>query len=147
MFEIRPYSHRGYRGGYDPFCEMENLERYFFGVPERRSFSSFRTDITDEGESYMIKADLPGFDKSDIAIDINGDSMVISAERSNESTEENKEKNYLRCERSYGVFKRKFDISGINADEIKASYVNGVLSVELPKKEKTQPESRRLEIE
>ena len=50
-------------------------------------------------------------------------------------------------ERSYGSYQRSFDISGLDADKIKAKYVDGVLRLTLPKQEKRQPEDRRLEIE
>ena len=72
MFELRPFhSNRGMTA-YDPFREMENLERAFFG--DRGFFSGgalseFRTDIQDKGDSFLLEADLPGFKKEDIHID------------------------------------------------------------------------------
>ena len=53
----------------------------------------------------------------------------------------------IYMERSYGSYQRSFDISGLDADKIKAKYVDGVLRLTLPKQEKRQPEDRRLEIE
>ena len=50
-------------------------------------------------------------------------------------------------ERSYGSYQRSFDISGVDADKIKAKYVDGVLRLTLPKQEKRLPEGRHLEIE
>ena len=53
----------------------------------------------------------------------------------------------IRMERSYGSYTRSFDISGVDADKIKAKYVDGVLCLTLPKLEQRLPEGRRLEIE
>ena len=60
---------------YDPFREMDNFERHFFEDPfgvffSNDSQSAFKTDITDEGDAYRLEADLPGFDKKDIHVDI-----------------------------------------------------------------------------
>ena len=92
-----------------------------------------------------IFADLPGMKKEDIAIDIDGDNLTIKAERKNEHEE--KDKSYVRCERSYGSYARSFDISGVKAEGIKASYNDGVLSLTLPKKDVEVSGSRRLAIE
>ena len=70
---------------------------------------------------------------------------TIKAERRNEHEE--KDKSYVRCERSYGNYARSFDISGIKAEGIKASYNDGVLSLTLPKKDVEVSGSRRLAIE
>ena len=73
--------------------------------------------------------------------------LTIRAERHSEAEEKDKKGNYIRCERSYGSFSRSFDLTGINADQIKASYADGVLKLNLPKLEAQKPEVRRLEIE
>ena len=137
---------------YNPFRQMEELEKAFFGNPFGSFFgtnalSQFRTDVTDEGEYYLLEADLPGFEKKDIALDIQGDTLTVSAER--RSRHEQKENNdkVIRMERSYGAYRRSFDISGVDADKITAKYTDGVLRLTLPKREQRQPESRRLEIE
>ena len=131
MFELRPYRNNNHMTTYDPFRDMEALERAFFG---NRDFlgdvGTFKTDIQDKGDHYLLEADLPGMKKEDIAIDIDGDNLTIKAERRNEHEE--KDKSYVRCERSYGSYARSFDISGIKAEGIKASYNDGVLSLTLP---------------
>ena len=153
MFELRPFDRRGGRvSTYNPFREMENFERAFFGDSffNDRSFNAlaeFKTDIQDKGDSYLLEADLPGFKKEDIHIDLDGDTMTISAERHSEHEEKDKEGNYLRCERSYGSYQRSFDISGIEEGTMKAEYADGVLSVTMPKKQQTVSGSRRLEFQ
>ena len=154
MFELRPFEHRPARAmrPYDPFREMEELERAIFGgrpYAGERDFgglTEFKTDIQDKGESYLLEADLPGFKKEDIHIDLDGDTMTISAERHSEHEEKDKEGNYLRCERSYGSYRRSFDISGIEESGLSAEYTDGVLKLTMPKKQQTVPTARRIEI-
>ena len=152
MFELKPYTHRNALASRDPFRDLDALEREFFGLTPYRFFADnglgeFRTDLKDNGTSYVLEADLPGFDKKDIKIEMNGDILTITAERHSEHEEEDKKKNYIRCERSYGSYSREFDISGVEADGITAKYENGVLTLKMPKKSKTLPETRKLEIE
>ncbi len=151
MFELKPFERKTNQlTVFDPFKEMEELERTFFGnsffAPRAKAFADLRTDIQDKGDSFLLEADLPGFKKEDIALELDGDCLSISAERHSEHEEKDKQGNYLRCERSYGSFRRSFDVSGINTDEIRAEYKDGVLSLTLPKKETAAPASRRLEI-
>mgnify|MGYP004555376697 CR=1 FL=1 len=141
MFELRPF-HNNHIAAYDPFREME---RAFFGDRDLfASVNAFKTDIQDKGDHYLLEADLPGMKKEDIAIDIDGDNLTISAERKSEHQEKND--SYIRCERSYGSYARSFDISGIKADEINASYENGVLKLLMPKKDVEVSKTKRLEI-
>lgn len=131
---------------------MEEFERNFFKDPFGSFFgtqelAAFRTDVSDEDDHYLLEADLPGFDKNDIHIDINGDNLTINAERHSRYEEKDKKDKLLRVERSYGAYSRSFDISGIEAEGIKAKYDNGVLKLTLPKKQVSLPESKRLEIE
>ena len=91
MFELRPYRNNNHMTTYDPFRDMEALERAFFG---NRDFlgdvGTFKTDIQDKGDHYLLEADLPGMKKEDIAIDIDGDNLTIKAERRNEHEEKDK---------------------------------------------------------
>ena len=147
MFELRPYR-KSSVSYYNPFREMADLERSFWGDPDsRNALAEFKTDITDEGDSYKLEADLPGFSKDDIHIDINGDCLTIRAERHSEVEKKDKKHKYIRSERSYGSYSRSFDLSDVNSDDIKCKYDNGVLTLTLPKKEPQSPSSRRLEIE
>lgn len=153
MFELRPYrknevQHPAY---YDPFREMEEMERRFFRDPfamfDGRELSMFKTDISDRGDAYLLEADLPGFDKKDIRLDLSGDTLTIRAERHSESEQKEHKDKYLRVERCTGTYSRAFDVSLIDTANIKAKYEDGVLKLTLPKKAKTVPEQRTLEIE
>ena len=146
MFELIPFGSRNNRRvcAYNPMREMEDFERAFFGG--RDAFSALRTDITDNGDSYTLEADLPGFRKEDINVSIENDNLTITAERHSENEKKDKEGNLIRSERSFGSFKRSFDIEGINGDAITAAYTDGVLKLTLPKAKKEVPAARRLEI-
>ena len=135
---------------YNPFRELDRFERMMFGemMPKQEAKNmtkGIRTDITDNGNEYLLDAELPGFNKEDITLNIEGDTLVITAKH--EDNNEEKKDNYLRRERYFGEYRRSFDISGIEADEISAKYNNGVLTVNLPKKQEQLPASRRLEIQ
>ena len=145
MFELIPFDRRNHRVSvYDPFRAFDEMERAFFGS-QQPSVLSFRTDVTDTGDSYKLEAELPGFKKEDIKIDIENDCLTISAERREEK--DDKRPNFVKRERLYGSYSRSFDVSGIDVDKISAGYADGVLTLELPKKVETAPASRRLEIQ
>ena len=152
MFELIRKDNNHQVNTYNPFREMEEMERNFFANPFSSFFSTpslaeFKTDVTDEGDHYLLEADLPGFEKKDINIDVSGDVLTVRAERHSKAEEKDKKDKLVRIERSYGSYSRQFDVTGINTDKIKAQYDNGVLKLTLPKKEKDRPESRKLEIE
>ena len=84
MFELVPYSRKRNVTFYNPFDELEEMQRRLFGESAVREF---KTDIRDNGESYLLEAELPGFKKEDIGVNLEGDTLTIRAERS-ESTEE-----------------------------------------------------------
>lgn len=131
--------------GITPFERNTNL----FNAFDSGFFTPFadncRTDIRDEGDRYIMESELPGFNKEDITLDIDGDCMTLKAEHSaeNENTDSN---GYICRERSYGSYQRSFDISGVDADNISAEYKNGILIMCLPKKSDEIPASRRLQI-
>ena len=147
MFEMRPYR-RNSMSTWNPFSEMEEMERRLFNNDffSGRGLAEFKTDITDEGDYYELKADLPGFKKDDIKIDLENDRLTISAERKDEHEEKGKN-GYIRRERSYGSFSRSFDVSGIDTSAISASYTDGVLTLNLPKRPELVPENRKITIE
>ena len=87
MFELTRRNHN--KPVLNPFAELEEMERQFFSHPfasffETGMMDAFKTDIRDEGDKYELEADLPGFDKKDIKIDINDNVLRIKAERHSE---------------------------------------------------------------
>ena len=152
MFELTRRNNNNHVSTYNPFRELEEFERNFFNAPFSSFFgmqdlAEFKTDVTDEGDHYLLEADLPGFDKKDIQLDIHGDTLTVRAERHSRIEEKDKKDKAVHIERSYGSYSRQFNISGVEADQIKAKYDNGVLMLTLPKKQTALPKGRRLEIE
>ena len=147
MFDLRPYR-KEQMNLWNPFSDMENMEKHFFDTDffASHALSEFKTDITDEGDHYELKADLPGFKKEDIHLDLDGDTLSIRAERHSDREDKDKQGKFIRCERSYGSYIRSFDISGVAADDIKAYYDGGVLMLKLPKQTAKPDSTRHLEI-
>lgn len=143
MFELVPYGRKRNVTFYNPFDELDEMQRHFFGETAIRDF---KTDIRDDGDHYLLEADLPGFKKEDIAVNIEGETMTIRAERTENSEEKDKKGGYIKRERCYGSFSRSFDMTGIRVEDIAAAYEDGVLKLTLPKKQETLPTSRKLEI-
>jgi len=142
MFELRPMR-RSYMS-YNPF---HDFDRAFSQFPFDAYSNPFKTDVRMEGDNYIVETDLPGFDKSDIKLDLSNDTLTITAEHTTEKETKEDENSYIHRERTYGAYSRSFDVTGIDTDNIGAKYENGVLTLTLPKKAEILPESRRLEIQ
>lgn len=140
MYSMMPFGRRNnWNNLFDEF------ERSFFPA-ERSQLPAFRTDIKDEGDHFLLEAELPGFNKEDIDLDVKDGVLTVSA--SHEETAENKDEDkYLCRERRFGSFSRSFDVSGIQEDGIGAAYENGVLKLTLPKRAEPQPQSRKIAIQ
>jgi len=109
-----------------------------------KNSSIMKTDIIENNNSYLIKAELPGFKKEDIKIDFDRGYLSISATK-NENIE-NSDK-YLRRERFYGEIKRTFYVGDILESEIKANYQNGILNIIFPKEIKNNNNKKYIDIE
>lgn len=129
---------------FNPFHDFDELERAFFSD---QSLGEFKTDIQDNGDSFLLEADLPGFAKDDIHIDLDDNCLTITAERHSDFEKKDKKNGYVRCERSYGSYARSFDTTGIDTAKISAAYKDGVLRLTLPKQVEAPKSSRRLMIE
>ena len=106
----------------------------------------FCVDILDQGDSYRMEAELPGFRKEDISLDVKEGILTITATH-NDAQEKKDDKTYVRRERRYGSFSRAFDISGIEESAISAQYDSGILTLTLPKQQPAQPVRRQIAIE
>ncbi len=140
MFNLMPYVNG--KREIDPFREFEKLEREMFA--HARPFG-FKTDIRDLGERFVLEAELPGFKKENINVEVQDGKLTITAERAEES--ESKEGTLIHKERMQGVFIRSFDISSVDEAEVSASYTDGLLVLNLPKKKEEAPKTRKLDIQ
>ena len=102
------------------------------------------TDMMETDNEYVIKVDLPGLTKKDIQINAHDNVLTIEGERRKESKEE--KAGYLRNERYFGTFKRSIMLPASIMDEnIKASFKDGVLKINVPKAEKSKRKSVPIE--
>ncbi len=105
---------------------------------------SFKVDVEDQGDHYLLKADLPGVAKENVHIALQEGVLTISAETCEEK--EQKETNYLFRERRTGSMSRSFNVEGIDEEAISAAYADGVLSLTLPKLAEEKPTRRTIQI-
>jgi HSP20 family protein len=102
-----------------------------------------RTDLSETEDAYFIHLDLPGLNKKDVEINFHDGTLSISGERRAEETE--KDRKFVRVERSYGRFYRAFTLpQTVKTDGIQANFDNGVLTIRVPKVEEAKP--RRIDI-
>ncbi len=111
----------------------------FFTKKER---NLMKTDILEKKDHYEIAMDLPGFNKENIDMSLKNGYLEIHAKiEQNENQEEEK---YLRQERFYGECSRSFYVGDrITEEDIQAEFKEGILKVEIPKKEEIEEETRK----
>jgi HSP20 family protein len=114
-----------------------------FASAGRSASFSPAVDVVETNDAYVLKAELPGINPNDIALEVERDVLTLKGERKYENEEERE--GYRRVERSYGSFVRSFVLpQGTNVDAIEAKAENGILTVSIPKVQAEAP--RRLEI-
>ena len=103
-------------------------------------------DIFETEGEIVVKAELPGMDRKDIALHLENNVLSLRGER--RFVKETKEENYHRIERSYGNFSRSFSIPAtVDEEKIRADYKDGVLKIILPKKEQAKPKQIKIASE
>jgi HSP20 family protein len=127
-----------------PFSrEVDRMfDAFFGGEGEARRWVP-AMDVWEEGEHFVLKADLPGVAESDVSIEVQDGTLTVSGERRSEERKEGA--GWYRYERSSGSFSRSLTLpEGVNADGIEAEFATGVLTVRIPKPEERKP--RRVKI-
>ena len=117
----------------DSFAPSRNLLR-----------DTFKIDIRETAKEYQIEAELPGVKKDEIALNVENDELCISINRTEETNDENK--NYIHRERRVSSMSRRIRLANAALDEIKAKLDEGILTVTIPKYEKSA-NSKKIEIE
>jgi HSP20 family protein len=98
-------------------------------------------DMVDKGDRYELKAEVPGIEKEKIKVKASKDSVEISGEQSEEEKLEDKTKRYVYNERSYSSFYRNIPVpEEIVSSKVSAKMSNGILHVDIPKKNPTKTE-------
>jgi HSP20 family protein len=102
-------------------------------------------DIYENGDNLVLKAELPGINPDDVEIRVEDNTLYLKGERKFEK--EVKEQSYHRVERTYGTFTRTFSLpNSIDADKVAASYKDGVLTLNLPKREEAKPKTIKINV-
>ncbi len=133
---------------YDPFGDLDDLFRGFFVRPmavEGKPHLQIKMDVSETEKAYVIKAELPGVNKEDINITIDGNQVAVSAEVKEEKEAREGEK-LLRQERYFGKVYRAFSLAqDVDEGTATARYNNGVLELTLPKKQAASAKKLRVD--
>lgn len=120
--------------------EMDDLLSNFWGPTPTTWLSSNLSpavDLSEQENAFVIKVDAPGLEAKDLNVQVHGNTVSVSGQRQEEK--ESKDKTYYRMERRQGSFSRSVNLPcNINEDEVAAEYVNGVLTLTLPKAESSK---------
>ncbi len=142
---------------WSPASMFEDMERFFadlrsgFVFPGRAVLKAEGTrmpmvDLREENDRYVVQAELPGMNKEDVSIELDGDVLQITAHKEHEVEE--KDEGYLRKERGSMRFYRQVRIpENVNQENVKARMENGVLEISLPKMLVTEEKKSRIEVE
>jgi HSP20 family protein len=126
--------------------DFESMFESFFGSPQRMAYSGDfvpRIDVIEDKDKVTLQAELPGMKRDDIKVKFEDSVLTISGK--SESRREDKDSRYVYSERRYGEFSRSFTLPDyVDPEHIKADYKDGVLLVEMQKKEQAKP--REIEI-
>src|SRR3982074_2035945 len=141
------------RGDGDPFAQLQRRMNSVFEDFFGRSSSDLwgdaaeeflpRVDVSETGKEVRITAELPGLDEKDVEVTVTDNLLTIKGEKKVEKEAE--EGDYYHSERSYGYFDRTIALpQGIDADDAKAKFKKGALTVTTPKKPEAQSSRRRV---
>ena len=123
--------------------EMNRLFSSFFDTPTPGNGTTVRRwipamDLVETDDHFVLKADLPGIDESDVNIVFENNVLTVSGERRTEH--EAKKDGYYRLERTMGSFSRSLTLpEGVDAESVAASFDRGVLEIRIPKPEQRKP--------
>ena len=130
-----------------------------FGIPSLRKHFPVRNhmnsdfpnfyrpniDVSGDEKKYEIDLDVPGLSEPDLSIEVKGDVLLIKGEK--EDKKESDDKKYYRMERSYGAFQRTLSLpEDADADAIKANLKDGVLKLEVPRRETEKQDVKHISI-
>lgn len=148
-------------GRWDPFAmldefqqEMARLWNQPFGAwPMPRLMQRMpmggrfmpRMDVYEKDNQLVIEAELPGMNKEDVQVELEGGDLVIHGETRQER--EVRDEDFYRSERSFGSFNRRLPLPfDVDPNQIQASMNNGVLEIRIPKPAETRTEAKRVQV-
>ncbi len=134
--------------GTSPDSQLNRLFTDFFGrAMQEQNLTTWApaVDIYEGENELVVKADLPDVKPEDLDIRVENNILTIRGERKFEKKAD--EKNYLRVERAYGSFARSFSLANtVNTEAIKADYKDGVLTLNVPKREEAKPKQIKVNV-
>lgn len=149
MANMKPYKRRNgsiYNYGYNDLNNM--IDSFFNTSPSTNSMAnaSFKVDISDEEDKYVIEAEMPGLEREDIDLTVDDNTITISVEKDEETDESDEEKNYIHKERRTSKMKRSMSFVDMDEEKISAKLDKGILTIEVGK-EKEEEKTKSIEIE
>lgn len=127
-----------------PFGGLMGMERLLPSLETRMPWPTL--DVYEDKGDVVVKSDIPGMTKEDIEVNLTGTTLTISGEK--KKSEEVKEKDYYRSERSHGMFRRSVDLPAeVQTDKVTATFKDGVLEIRLPKSEEAKKKERAIRID
>lgn len=147
MANLRRYNYGFLDNDFDDFYNMIDS---FFNSNDRRSNlvnnSSFKVDIKENKDSYKVLAEMPGFTKDDINIELDDDKLTLSVEKNEEKDDSDEDEKYIHRERRSSKMTRTMHFDNIDSENIEASLNDGLLEIKLPKDNKDNSK-KTIEIE
>ena len=138
---------------FNPFDDLRRLEARlfepFFRMPyftEEMQAAGWNppVDVLEENDKIVVKVEVPGVEEKNLHVTFEDGLLTISGERQFERKDD---RNYHRIERAYGSFVRSFNLPRtVDPNQIVASYRNGILEIEIPKKEESRPKQIRINV-
>ncbi len=154
--DLMPYKKRQDRW-MDPFRELEHIQQQMnqlFDFSLSRPFGDATllggqwapaVDVYDSADNILIKADLPGLNKDDIDVTVESDQLILKGEKKKEN--EIEEDNYYKTERFTGSFFRTIPLPAeVEAEKVDAKFSDGVLTLNLPKREEAKPKRIKIDV-
>lgn len=130
------------RNGFDDFFENP------FGMLSHAQLPVMKTDVREDENSYELKIDLPGIQRENVKAELHDGQLTISATTGQSHDEKDENGKYLRRERFNGSYSRSFYVGkGVTEADIKAKFADGVLKLDIPKKDASAPERKYIAIE
>lgn len=133
-----------------PVSVMDQLiDSMFYDTPAVKTWRSFPVDVVEDGDSYVVNAELPGFKENEVDVTLNDNMMVISAQKNEQKNEDEKKVDsspkFLIRERVEGQYKRSFSLpKDADRESIKATLKDGVLNLTIGKKPEAKPLSIKI---
>ena len=139
---------------FNPFNDFRTLQARFFEpffgrfnfVDDELASGTWApaVDVAEENDKIVVKVEVPGVDEKDLKVHFEDGILTVTGERQFERKDD---RNYHRIERAYGTFTRTFSLPrSVDANQITANYKNGILDIEIPKKEEAKPKQIAINV-